>query len=170
MSLFEALKLYLCFYFSYLCKSQILIHGRAKQDQWRKPISSLMSLLWPLYAKAILSIIHKAACISPSHHHRPTDTHKSSQVFKRRCSDRGQKEENWRRKKLELPTNSIDGERSQFGFSAEGRLLQFPGSVAAISILSLSWGYEKGDMGLRRKIKTSLAARADGCERNSKWP
>lgn len=81
---------------------------------------------------------------------------------------RGQKKEKRRRKKLELATNSIEGERSQFSFSAEGRLQQLASSVAAINILSLSWGVRKGDMGLPKKIKTSFATRADGHERDSK--
>lgn len=52
--------------------------------------------------------------------------------------DRGQERGERRGEKLELVTNSIEGERSQFGSSAEGRLQQLDVSVAAINILSLS--------------------------------
>lgn len=47
---------------------------------------------------------------------------------------------------------------------------QLDGSVAALNILSLFLGARKGDTGLSKKINTSFATRADGCERDGKWP
>lgn len=64
-------------------------------------------------------------------------------------------------KKLELATNSIEGERSQFSFSVEGRLQLLANYVAEISIPPSFLGAWKGDMGISKKIKASFT-RADG--------
>ena len=177
-------------YFWHCTAANTQIYRETRQRQCSKPISSVISLLWALHTKGNIRQYPRDSLYFPE----PSSwTHWHSQVSRllmahsvcvcvwqsvcererererERGPDRGHKKQKWRREKLEPATNSIEGEKSQFSFSAEGRLQQLANSVAALNILPLSWTYGKGIRALQTKIKTSLARRADGCKRDSKW-